>query len=257
MSFLEAILLSIIEGLAEFLPISSTGHLILTRKGLGIPDSAFVTSFTIAIQCGSIAAVVLLYWRRFLLDRQTLLRVLLAFVPTMIVGFTLYKLIRPLLDSAQVVLWSLGVGGVALIVFEWLHGEKKDALDGVSPMTYWQAAAIGLFQALAIIPGVSRSAATVIGGMLLGVSRKTMVEFSFLLAAPTLAAAAGYDLLQHARDFSAQQVEILIVGTIVACLVALIAIRGFLHYIKSHTLIGFGWYRIAAALGFAAWLYWT
>ena len=201
MTLLQAIILGVVEGITEFLPISSTGHLILASRLLGLAQTDFLKSFEIAIQLGAIASVVLLYWRRFL-ELNVLTRVLVAFIPTGIIGFALYRVIKTyLFDSDTVVLWALGLGGVVLIVFELLHRERDDAVDDVASISYSKAFLIGVFQSLSVVPGVSRAGATIVGGLILGLTRTTIVQFSFLLAVPTMLAATGYDLLKNASSF--------------------------------------------------------
>ncbi len=246
----DSILLGIVEGVTEFLPISSTGHLILASSLLHIADSAYLKSFEIIIQLGAILAVVALYWRKFL-DLKVLKTLIVAFIPTGIIGLALYKIVKTyLLGNESIVLWSLVLGGVALIVFELLYRERADATTDVSTISYKQAALIGLFQAIAIIPGVSRSAATIVGGLLLGIKRAAIVEFSFLLAVPTMAAATGLDLLKNASGFSADQTLTLAIGFVTSFVVAIFAIKFLLAYIRNHSFIPFGVYRILAALAF-------
>jgi len=176
MTLLQAIILGIVEGVTEFLPISSTGHLILASRLLGLAQTDFLKSFEIAIQLGAIASVVLLYWRRFL-ELDVLTRVLVAFIPTGIIGFALYRVIKTyLFDSDTVVLWALGLGGVVLIVFELLHRERDDAVDDVASISYSKAFLIGVFQSLSVVPGVSRAGATIVGGLILGLTRTTIVS---------------------------------------------------------------------------------
>ena len=178
MDMAASIILGIVEGFSEFLPISSTGHLILAGKLLGLAESDFVKSFDIAIQLGAILSVVVLYWRELLVNWETIKKVTVAFLPTSIIGFVLYKIIKNiLLGSTAVVLWSLLVGGIILIVFEMLHREKDDVTKSLSEITYMQSFLIGVFQSLAVIPGVSRSAATIVGGLILGMKRTLIVEY--------------------------------------------------------------------------------
>jgi undecaprenyl-diphosphatase len=251
MTLLQAIILGIVEGLTEFLPISSTGHLILASKLLGLSQTDFQKSFEIAIQLGAIASVIMLYWRSFL-DPAVLSRVLVAFIPTGVIGFALYKVVKTyLFDSEAVVLWALGLGGVALIVFELLHREREDAVDDVASISYTKALLIGVFQSLSIVPGVSRAGATIVGGLILGLTRTTIVLFSFLLAVPTMLAATGYDLLKNASSFSAGQFGVLAAGFIASFVVALLAIKFLLAFVRTHTFIPFGIYRIVIALIFA------
>jgi len=246
MDLSTAAILGIVEGVSEFLPISSTGHLILASSLLGLKHTDFLKSFEIAIQVGAIASVVVLYWRSLLVDTNILKKVIVAFIPTGIMGLTLYKLIKQfLLGSAPVVLWSLLIGGVLLIVFELWHREKADAVAEVGEISWRQALIIGCFQSIAMIPGVSRSAATIVGGLLLGLRRKVIVEFSFLLAAPTMLAATAYDLLKSGSQFSLDQLQFLAVGFATSFVVALLSIKFLLRYIQTHTFIAFGVYRIA------------
>jgi len=250
MTILDSAILGVVEGITEFLPVSSTGHLILAGELLGLPSTEFLKSFEIAIQLGAIMAVVLLYWRSFL-DLGILKRILAAFVPTAVIGLLLHDLAKQyLLGNVTVVLVALAIGGVALIVFELLHKEKEEAMQDVRSITYTQAVVVGVFQAIAIIPGVSRSAATIVGGLVMGIGRVAIVEFSFLLAVPVMAAATGLDLLKSAGTFSSADFMNLAVGFVVSFVVALISIRFLLQYVRKHTFIPFGVYRILAALVF-------
>jgi undecaprenyl-diphosphatase len=251
MNAIQAVIFGIVEGITEFLPISSTGHLMLTARYLGIAQTEFVKSFEIAIQSGAILAVVALYWKTLLGSFNIWKKLLAAFLPTAVIGALLYKIIKHfLLDSSAVVLWALFLGGIALIIFECFHREKENAAGALSEISYPQALLIGLFQSLAIVPGVSRAAATIVGGLLLGIKRKTIVEFSFLLAIPTMAAAMALDLLKSAYAFSSGQFSVLAIGFAVSFAVALVAIRFLLVFIKRHTFIPFGIYRILIAVVF-------
>ncbi|MBI5456996.1 undecaprenyl-diphosphate phosphatase [Candidatus Kaiserbacteria bacterium] len=251
MNFLDALILGVVEGLTEFLPVSSTGHLILASSLLGLPDSEFLKSFEIAIQSGAIAAVVALYFRSFF-DIEIIKRLIAAFIPTAVIGFALYSVVKTyFLGNETLVLAALFLGGIALIVFELLYKEDGDAASSVTAITYKQAAFIGLFQALAMIPGVSRSGATIVGGLLTsGIKRAAIVEFSFLLAVPTMLAATGYDLLKSYSSFNTGDFGILAVGLITSFFVAMAAIVFLLRFIRNHTFISFGIYRIAIALLF-------
>jgi undecaprenyl-diphosphatase len=251
----QAIILGLVEGITEFLPISSTGHLILAANALHIPDTDFVKSFEIFIQLGAILAVFLIYWKRVLLNRKVFLRVAVAFLPTAIIGVTVYKFVKQyLLGNTHVVLWSLAIGGALLIIFELFRKEKSTAVADIESISYGQALAIGVFQSVAIIPGVSRSAATIVGGLLLGISRQTIVEFSFMLAIPTMAAATGLDLFKSAHTFSGQEKGMLAIGFITAFVSAFFAVKFLLRYIKTHTFIPFGIYRIVIAAAFLLYL---
>lgn len=254
MTYLHALVFSIVEGISEFLPISSTGHLMLAGRVMGLPQTEFLKSFEIAIQLGAILSVVVLYWKSFLVRWEELKRILCAFLPTAVIGFVLYKLIKKyLLADIHVVLASLFLGGIAIILFEKIHKPKPTDAVRIDQITYRQAFFIGLFQAVAVIPGVSRAAATIVGGSWLGVSRKTIVEFSFLLAVPTMAAATALDLLKNADTFSRNQTGLLAVGFAGSFVFALICIKWLLAFVKNHSFVSFGIYRILVAALF--WVY--
>lgn len=252
MDFIHAIVLGIVEGLTEFLPVSSTGHLILVSDILHIQQTDFVKSFEIMIQLGAILAVVVLYRRRFLTDQETLKRLAIAFLPTAFVGLVLYRFIKSLFESPMTIVATLFLGGVIILLFErWLKNRKPTVPEAdASVMTYLQAFLIGLAQSVAVIPGVSRSGATIVGGLALGLSRTAITEFSFLLAVPTMAAATGYDLLKSAGSFSSADVPVLLVGFAVSFAVALIAVKSFLRFVKGHSFDAFAIYRILAAIAF-------
>ena len=255
MGILHAVILGIVEGVTEFLPISSTGHLMLTAKLLGLTQTEFQKSFEIAIQLGAISAVAALYWKTLARGLDIWKRVLVAFLPTACIGLIFYKIAkRFLLANNGVVLWSLFLGGILLIVFEFFYREKAEAVSEIKSISYRQSLCIGLFQSIAIIPGVSRAAATIIGGLALGLARKTIVEFSFFLAVPTMLAATGLDLLHSAGTFGGQDFFILGVGFLVSFLVAITAIKFLLAFIKRHNFVSFGVYRIIIAIIF--WFFW-
>lgn len=208
----------------------------------------FTKSFEIIIQLGAILSVVVLYWRSFL-NVALLKRLVVAFIPTGIIGLALYKVIKTyLIGNEAVVLWALLLGGAVIIAFELMtrHHPSKEHLDPAQ-ITYKKSFLIGLFQAIAVIPGTSRSAATIIGGLAMGLPRTTIVEFSFLLAVPTMLAATGLDLLKNASSFSASQAGVLSVGFIVSFIVALLSIKFLLKFVRNHSFIAFGVYRIALA----------
>ncbi|OGN03303.1 MAG: hypothetical protein A2655_00540 [Candidatus Yanofskybacteria bacterium RIFCSPHIGHO2_01_FULL_43_42] len=290
MTVFETIILGVVEGFTEFLPVSSTGHLILSSHLLKLEQSNFLKSFEIAIQLGAILSVVVLYFKKFLLNLEVIKRIGVAFLPTAVVGFLLYGFIKNvLLGSTATVLWSLLLGGIALIVFEFWHrgkektppqafpltaiqkrgglpagqaairqlAEERGGLGagqaeerGVPSLSYAHCFFIGLFQALAVIPGVSRAGATILGGLWLGVPRKTIVEFSFLLALPTMAGATGLDLVKNVSSFSYDQFGILAVGFVASFITAVLAIKFLLSFIQKHTFVSFGIYRIILAIAF-------
>ena len=252
MNLFHALILGLVEGVTEFLPVSSTGHLILTAHFLGMPESEFLKSFEISIQFGAILAVLVLYWRSLLLKPEIAKRVMAAFLPTAAIGLLAYPWIKAhLMGNEEIVLWALGAGGAFLILFELFHHEKDDAHEDLSSLSYRKSVMIGLFQCLAMVPGVSRSAATILGGLGLGLKRKTIVEFSFLLAVPTMLAATGLDFVKNASTFSMGQFRFLLVGGLSSFCVAVLSIKFLLHFPRRHSFIAFGVYRIVAAIAFS------
>ncbi|MEK7509374.1 MAG: undecaprenyl-diphosphate phosphatase [Patescibacteria group bacterium] len=260
MTTLEAVILGIVEGFTEFLPISSTAHLVITSEILRIPESAFLGSFIIAIQLGAIASVVVLYWKTIVLDSETMKRVFVAFVPTAVIGFLLYQFVKGfLLENLFVIAWALLLGGMVLILFEWWQkGISARALPAqagtpLSTMPYSKAFLVGVAQALAIIPGVSRAGATILGGLALGLGRADIVVFSFLLAIPTMLAATGYDLYKTGSSFATNEWHLLALGFIVSFIAAYAGVRFLVSFVQTHSFSGFGWYRIV--LGVAVLIY--
>jgi undecaprenyl-diphosphatase len=242
--FIQSLVLGVVEGITEFLPISSTAHLVLVSEAMRIEQSDFQKSFEIIIQLGAILAVVVLYFKKFF-NWEILKRLVVAFIPTGVIGLLLYEVVKKyLLGNTSVILWALFLGGLFLIVFDKLHKEKPDATDDLTKISYVQCLWLGAFQAIAMIPGVSRSAATIVGGLLLGLKRRTIIEFSFLLAVPTMAAATGLDLIKSADAFSSSDFGLLAVGFVAAFITAVLAIKFFLSYVRKHTFTLFGWYRI-------------
>ncbi|HEV7991627.1 MAG TPA: undecaprenyl-diphosphate phosphatase [Gemmatimonadaceae bacterium] len=242
----HAVILGIVEGVTEFLPVSSTAHLILASRALGIRETEFLKSFEIIIQLGAILSVVVLYWRKFL-DFEVLKKLVVAVIPTGVIGLTVYKAIKGyLLGNVTVVLTALVIGGIALLLFS-RRQRAPDRETDFREITYGKAFLIGLFQAIAVIPGVSRSAATIVGGSLIGVSKRTIVEFSFMLAVPTMLAASGLELIKN-RSALQGNLSVLGVGFVVSFITAIVAIKSFLSYIKNRDFSLFGWYRIALAI---------
>ena len=257
MTFFQSIILGIVEGITEFLPISSTGHLIAAANLLGIPDSEFLKSFQIFIQLGAILAVVYLYRSTlFVFTEQNFnvwKKVAAAFIPTAIIGFILYGFIKEyLLDNIAVVVISLIVGGIILIIFELWQQKKGEGAkyQSIEDTPYKVAAYIGLAQVLAMIPGVSRSGTTIVAGRLLSLSKKAIVDFSFLLAIPVMFGATGLDMIRAGWGFTTEQFMLLFVGFAASFFVALIVIKWLLSYITKHSFIIFGLYRILAGLVF-------
>ncbi len=247
----QAIIFGVVEGLTEFLPVSSTGHLILTARLLGLSQTEFMKSFEIAIQLGAILAVVFVYWRSFLVKMEILKRILAAFIPTALIGLILYTLTKKFLMSNEpLVLLSLFLGGIVLILFDRWHQEKSDSLNDLSKIPYSKCFIVGLAQSLAVIPGVSRAAATMVGGLTVGFTRKTIVEFSFLLAVPTILAATVLDLVNNRTLLAGTNWSMLLLGGAVSFGVALVAIRFFIRYVQHYGFTVFGIYRIGLAIIF-------
>src|SRR5690554_1386917 len=248
MGILETIIIAIVEGLTEFLPVSSTGHMILVQGFLGVKSDDFVKAFTVIIQFHAILSVIFLYWKRFFQSLEFYWKLLVAFIPAAIVGLLAGDLIDSLLENVWVVAIMLIIGGIfMLFVDKWFFHAEEDEAE----LTYMRALKIGFAQCVAMIPGVSRSMATIVGGMSQGLSRKTAAEFSFFLAVPTMAAASGYKLLKLLSTESSQQllmenVNILLIGNIVAFVVALLAIKFFIHFLTKYGFKLFAYYRIIA-----------
>ncbi len=249
MNAFEAIVLAIVEGLTEFLPVSSTGHMIITSSLMGIASEPFVKLFTIVIQLGAILSVVVLYFKRFFKSINFYLKLLVAFIPAAVFGLLLSKKIDELLESPMAVGISLLVGGIILLfVDKWFN---KPTINKEEEISYLTALKIGFFQCIAMLPGVSRSGATIVGGMSQKLSRKVAAEFSFFLAVPTMFAATAkkmYDFYKEEHTITHDQTNMLIIGNVVAFIVALLAIKSFIGYLNKHGFKVFGWYRIAAGL---------
>jgi undecaprenyl-diphosphatase len=245
MSIIQVIILAIIEGITEFLPISSTGHMIIASSVMGIQANDFVKLFTVAIQLGAILSVVVLYWKRFFQTLDFYYKLLVAFIPAAVFGLLFSKKIDELMESALTVGITLFVGGVILLfVDKWFN--KPDVKEE-KEISYLTALKIGLFQCLSMIPGTSRSAATIVGGMSQKLSRKAAAEFSFFLAVPTMFAATAkklYDFYKEGHIFTGEEIKLLAIGNVVAFIVALLAIKTFITFLEKRGFQLFGWYRI-------------
>ena len=256
MNFIQAIILAIIEGLTEFLPVSSTGHMIIASSFMGIASDPFVKLFTIVIQLGAILSVVVLYFKRFFQSINFYFKLLVAFIPAMVFGLLLSKKIDELLESPLTVAISLVIGGIILLfVDKWF---QKPTINEETEISYLTAFKIGLFQCLAMIPGTSRSGASIVGGMSLKLSRKVAAEFSFFLAVPTMFAATAKKLLDFYKEghtVTHEEIKLLAVGNIIAFIVALLAIKSFIGFLNKHGFKLFGWYRIIAGLIIIAMMY--
>jgi undecaprenyl-diphosphatase len=241
MDYLQAIIIAIVEGVTEFLPISSTGHMIITEKLLGLEPSSLLNVYKITIQFGAIISVICLYWRRFFKSTDFYLKLFVGFLPAAVFGFLLSDFIDQMLGNVWIVVISLIAGGIVLIFIDsWLKNDNPDNQE----ITYLKAFKIGLFQVISIVPGVSRSAATIIGGMFQRLNRSQAAEFSFFLAVPTMFAASAWELFKHYNDIDSSNICLLIVGNIVAFIVALMAIRSFIRFLTNHGFKVFGYYRI-------------
>ncbi|HPS26316.1 MAG TPA: undecaprenyl-diphosphate phosphatase [Bacteroidales bacterium] len=252
MTYLEAIIIAIVEGITEFLPISSTGHMIITEKLLGVESSEFTKAFIVNIQFGAILSVVVMYLKRFFQSFDFYLKLAIACIP-LILAFLLEKLIDQMLEQVLIVAIALFAGGVILIfVDKWFKEQEK----ANKVMSNKNAFLIGLIQIISVIPGVSRSAATIIGGMTQGLSRKQAAEFSFFLAVPTMLAASGYKLLSNYevlffnadKTFNTHNIFLLLVGNLVAFVVAMAAIKFLISFLTKHGFKLFGYYRIVVGL---------
>lgn len=245
MNIIHVIILAIIEGITEFLPVSSTGHMIVASSLMGIAADPFVKLFTIAIQLGAILSVVVLYYKRFLQSANFYLKLLVAFIPAAIFGVLFSKKIDALLESALTVGITLFVGGIILLfVDKWFN---KPTVKEEKDINYFTALKIGFFQCLAMIPGTSRSAATIVGGMSQKLTRTAAAEFSFFLAVPTMFAATAkklYDFHKEGHIFSGEEIKLLAIGNIIAFIVAMLAIKSFITFLERKGFVLFGWYRI-------------
>lgn len=248
MDIIQAVILGIVEGLTEFLPVSSTGHLIVVSEWLGIVQNEVNTSFEIVIQLAAILAVVANYKDKFTLRKIDLwLKVTLAFIPIAVIGFLFSSQIKALF-SVNVVATMFIVGGIAFLILEYFYQESNASTKEVEEVSYKQAAVIGLAQVLAVIPGTSRAGSTIVGALLVGINRKASAEFSFLLALPVMVAACGYELLKHYKEFSESNLIVLGIGFITAFIVAYFVMKLFIRFLEKFTFVAFGVYRIIFGL---------
>jgi undecaprenyl-diphosphatase len=257
MNTLQTIIIAIVEGLTEFLPVSSTGHMIIAQQLLGVESTDFVKAFTVIIQFGAILSVIVLYWKRFFQSWNFYLKLLIGFIPAAILGLLFNDFIDELLENVYVVATTLVLGGVLMLfVDDWFNGSSKEKTEEVS---YKKAFLIGCYQCIAMIPGVSRSMATIVGGMSQKLTRKAAAEFSFFLAVPTMAAATGYKLLKlimapGGTEILQDNMSSLIIGNVVAFVVAMLAIKFFIGYVTKYGFKLFGWYRIILGLAILVFL---
>jgi undecaprenyl-diphosphatase len=248
MDSIQAIILAIIEGITEYLPVSSTGHMIIASSFMGIDNKDFTKIFEVNIQFGAILSVIVLYWKKFIQSFEFYYKLFVAFIPAAVIGFLLNDYIDQLLENVVVVALMLVLGGIVLIFIDRVFEGKPQKEE----ITYPTALKIGFFQCIAMIPGVSRSAASIIGGMTQGLTRKSAAEFSFFLAVPTMFAASAYKMLKGylngALSFSTEELQLLAIGNIVAFMVALAAIKFFINFLQKYGFKVFGYYRIVIGL---------
>ncbi|QBQ41028.1 undecaprenyl-diphosphate phosphatase [Sphingobacterium psychroaquaticum] len=249
MTYFQAIVLAIIEGLTEFLPVSSTGHMIIGTALMGMEPSPFVKLFTIVIQLGTILSVLVLYFKRFFKSMDFYYKLVVAAIPASILGLILNDFIDSLLESPLMVAVMLVVGGIILLfVDKWFN---KPTIENSDHISYKQSFIIGLYQCLALIPGTSRSASTIVGGMTQNLTRKAAAEFSFFLAIPMMLGASVvklYKFFKEGHTFTGEEINLLIVGNIVGFIVAIVAIKTFIDVLTKYGFKAFGWYRIVVGL---------
>ncbi len=250
MTIFDAIILGTLEGLTEFLPISSTGHLIMASHLLGLEQTNAHKTFEVAIQLGSILAVLFLFAKRLLVDKILWVKIIIAFLPTAVFGFLFYKTIKALFGIETVAI-MLVVGGIIFLIIEYLRRNHDDSKDKtIDDLSIKEALTIGLFQSFSMVPGTSRSGATMIGGLLTGLSRKSAAEFSFLLAIPTMFVATFYDLYKNRSEMIIDDYSLLAIGFVTAFIVAFVTVKAMMKFLTTHTFVAFGVYRIIVGLAF-------
>lgn len=247
MTWFQALIMAIVEGLTEFLPVSSTGHMIITQGVLGFESTEFTKAFLVNIQFGTILSVVVLYWKRFFQSIDFYLKLFVAFLPAAFIGFLASDYIDQMLESVLVVAIMLVLGGVFLLFVDKLFDQNNKQVEDQN-ISFQKALFIGFFQVIAMIPGVSRSAATIVGGMVQKLDRKNAAEFSFFLAVPTMFAASAYKLYQNYQVITKENIDILLFGNLIGFLVAIVAIKSFIGYVTKYGFKVFGWYRIIVGL---------
>lgn len=245
MTIFHSLILGIVEGLTEFLPISSTGHMILVSHFLKMPEGATLATFEVVSQVGAIGAVVILYCKK-LFEIKMVQKLVVAFIPTGIIGVLVYPYLKAWLENPLLVAYTMTLGGVCILFVENIYEKRITQGETIEThsISYRQALLLGLYQAIAIVPGVSRSGAMIIGGLTMRISRKLLTEFTFLLAVPTMVIATAYTIYKKHSELAIESITPLIFGTTISFIVALIVIQYFLTYIRSHSFKIFGWYRI-------------
>ena len=259
MTIFDSIILGIVEGITEFLPVSSTAHLILTAKLLGLSETVSLKAYETIIQLGAILAVLFIYKDKIFWKSNSKqskkkslllwLKLCIAFIPTGLAGLFLYSLIKAFFTPSATV-WFMIITGILFILIEKLHNEKDHHINNLENVTIFKSILIGFFQVISLLPGVSRSGATIIGGMLIGLKRKTAVEFSFLLALPTMFVATAYEIYKGYDDFVFDSLTTLGIGFVVSFIFSYIAVKWFLKFVENYTFIPFGIYLILSGIGF-------
>ncbi len=250
MTIIDALILGTLEGLTEFLPISSTGHLILASELLGLEQTDAHKAFEVSIQLGSILAVLFLFVRKLLVDKSLWLKIAVAFLPTAVFGFLFYKTIKSLFGIETVSIMLL-IGGVVFLVVEYLRRDRDESKDkSVENLTFKEAFVIGLFQSISMVPGTSRSGMTMLGGLFAGLTRKSAAEFSFLLAIPTMFMATFYDLYKNRETMIVEDYTLVAIGFVTAFIVAFFTVKWMMRFLTNHTFVVFGIYRIIVGLAF-------
>lgn len=255
MSIIESIIIAIVEGLTEFLPVSSTGHMIITEKLLGMESTSFTKLYTVTIQLGAILAVVVLYWKKFINFKswQFYIKLVVAVIPALALGFLFSDKIDELLESPTTVAITLLLGGIVFLFIDNVF--KQHTVEKEEDISMVKAFIIGCWQCIAMIPGVSRSAATIIGGMQQKLTRSVAAEFSFFLAVPTMCAATGYKLLKEYKNIHTEEIKTLAIGNLVAFVVAILAIKFFIGFLQKHGFKLFGYYRIIVGMALLVLIY--
>lgn len=250
MNIFDAIILGTLEGLTEFLPISSTGHLILASHILGLQQTDAHKTFEISIQLGSILAVLFLFAQKLLASKSLWLKIAVAFLPTAVFGFLFYKTIKSLFGIETVSIMLI-IGGIVLLVIEYFRRDYDESKNiSIDDLSIKQALTIGLFQSISMVPGTSRSGATMIGGLFCGLSRKDAAQFSFLLAIPTMFVATGYDLFKNRATMIVDDYSLLAIGFVTAFVVAYLTVKAVMNFLTTHTFVLFGIYRIIVGVVF-------
>lgn len=242
MDIFQAIIFGIIEGVTEFLPISSTGHLIIANKLMKIQGD-LSNSFDVIIQLGAILAVIFIYFDKLKVSLSLWIKIVISFLPIGTIGFIFSDQVKSLF-SVTVVAWAFIVGGFIFLIVERIIKHRPVYIKDLNHLSYKQALIIGITQIFALVPGTSRSGATILGGLVLGMSRRTSAEFSFLIAIPVMFATSGYDFLKHYNEFSIDDIYLLLTGFLVSFVIAFLVIKLFIKFLENFTFVIFGWYRI-------------